>query len=323
MSEQKRTNVTGIYNKIQYEGKTFGRLTVINYVNAREVICRCNCENNKIITTRKYKLDNGSVKSCGCLDEHTLNKKKYETLKTSEFEVIEYINAANIICRCSCNKIFSTTKTHIDNNIVHSCGCRHHIIHYDKKYDLSHKGYLEIGKHIGYGIYECKCCCGNICYRSKQQLDYAENPSCGCKQYISRGRTQENIQLLEKIYNYIINNNGKTIQEIADALKLSYSTIQKAIHTLNIEDNVTYSDNISHGEKEVRKFILEELGLVALHNSREVIHPLELDVYVPSKKLAIEFNGNYWHSEEYLNKNYHRDKTLNCAKNGIRLIHIF
>lgn len=323
MQNNRKANITGELNKIAYEGKQFGRLKVIKYINAREIICQCSCSNRTIIKTRKYKLDNGSVTSCGCLSEHVLNKKKYEAIKTEEYTVIEYINASNIKCQCSCGKIFSTTKTHIDNNEVHSCGCRHHIIRYNKQYELNHKGYLTIGKHIGYGIYECKCECGNICYRSKQQLDNTDKPSCGCKHDIPKGRTQDSIELLEKIYNYVLNNKGKTIQEIADELRLSYSTIQKAIHNLNIEDNVTYNDNTSHEEKEIRKFVSEELGIPAVYNSKTVISPLELDVYIPSKNTAIEFNGNYWHSDEYIDKNYHRDKTLNCTKKGIRLIHIF
>ena len=318
----KRTNVTGISNKLDYEGREFGNLTVIEYINAKEVVCRCNCSKHTIITTRKYKLDNGSVSSCGCQSEHTLNKNKYELIETDEYIVLKYINALKIICMCSCGNVFTTTKTHIDNNEVHSCGCRHHVINYDMKYKLDHKGHLEIGRHIGYGVYECTCTCGNICYRSKQQLDVIDNPSCGCKQGAPRGRTQANLELLGSIYNYILNNHNKTLQEIADALGLSYSTIQKAVHTLNIEDSVTYNDSTSHCEKELRSFI-EELNVKTAYNSRTIIAPLELDVYIPEKKIAIEFNGNYWHSDKYLDKYYHKDKTFNCAQKNIRLIHIF
>ena len=50
----------------------------------------------------------------------------------------------------------------------------------------------------------------------------------------------------------------------------------------------------------------------------------ELDIYIPSKKIAIEFNGIYWHSEARGKfKNYHLDKTIRCEEQGIQLIHIF
>lgn len=47
----------------------------------------------------------------------------------------------------------------------------------------------------------------------------------------------------------------------------------------------------------------------------------ELDVYIPSKKVAIEYNDIYWHA--FKDKNYHLHKTEECEKLGIRLIHIW
>lgn len=51
----------------------------------------------------------------------------------------------------------------------------------------------------------------------------------------------------------------------------------------------------------------------------------EIDVYIPSMKLGIEFNGLYYHSEIFgkKDKNYHLWKTENAASKGLRLIHIF
>lgn len=47
----------------------------------------------------------------------------------------------------------------------------------------------------------------------------------------------------------------------------------------------------------------------------------ELDVYIPLKEVAIEYNGIYWHA--FKDKNYHLHKTEECEKLGIRLIHIW
>ena len=81
--------------------------------------------------------------------------------------------------------------------------------------------------------------------------------------------------------------------------------------------------NKSKGEKELVEFI-KSLNIEFVENSRKIIKPLELDIYIPSKKIAIEFNGLYWHSEEYIkDKNYHLIKTEECLKNNIQLIHIF
>jgi len=61
---------------------------------------------------------------------------------------------------------------------------------------------------------------------------------------------------------------------------------------------------------------------IILH-SRSIITPLELDAYIPELKLAFEFNGLYWHSEANKENNYHLNKTEECEKKGIQLIHIW
>lgn len=74
---------------------------------------------------------------------------------------------------------------------------------------------------------------------------------------------------------------------------------------------------------EVFNFVKDICNDEVIFNSRKIISPLELDIYIPSKKLAIEFNGLNWHSEEYVDKDYHLKKTEECEKLGIHLIHIY
>jgi len=50
---------------------------------------------------------------------------------------------------------------------------------------------------------------------------------------------------------------------------------------------------------------------------------LEIDIYLPDLKIGFEFNGLYWHSEEYKDRNYHIDKTNYFKNRGIRIIHIW
>jgi hypothetical protein len=57
--------------------------------------------------------------------------------------------------------------------------------------------------------------------------------------------------------------------------------------------------------------------------TRKILHGLELDMYSDSLKLAIEFNGIYYHSElAGKDSKYHLNKTEMCEKENIRLIHI-
>ena len=78
-------------------------------------------------------------------------------------------------------------------------------------------------------------------------------------------------------------------------------------------------------ENDLADFLAKHV--VVLHNTtqnRQIIPPLELDIYVPSKKIAVEYDGIYWHSESsYISKTYHLNKTLACEEKGIQLIHVF
>jgi hypothetical protein len=75
-------------------------------------------------------------------------------------------------------------------------------------------------------------------------------------------------------------------------------------------------------EDELKEYI-KSLGLEYDENIKKIIPPLELDIYIPSKSIAIELNGLYWHSEIYKDNNYHLKKTNQCELKSIKLIHVF
>lgn len=62
-------------------------------------------------------------------------------------------------------------------------------------------------------------------------------------------------------------------------------------------------------------------------NNKSIIHPLELDIVSEEHKIAIEYDGIYWHSfnrtENAAERRYHLNKTLRCQENNYQLIHIF
>lgn len=49
----------------------------------------------------------------------------------------------------------------------------------------------------------------------------------------------------------------------------------------------------------------------------------ELDAFVPSKNIAVEANGVFFHSERFRSASYHHDKTAACESLGIRLIQVW
>jgi hypothetical protein len=50
---------------------------------------------------------------------------------------------------------------------------------------------------------------------------------------------------------------------------------------------------------------------------------IEIDVYIPDLKIGFEFNGLYWHSDEYKKESYHYDKWIAANWENIQLINIW
>lgn len=93
---------------------------------------------------------------------------------------------------------------------------------------------------------------------------------------------------------------------------------------INYSKSITPKSGMSHKEKDIVDFIKTFYSGEILENSRSIIYPKELDIYLPELKLAIEFNGNYWHSvENGCDKSFHLMKSLLCKNKNVRLIHIY
>lgn len=82
------------------------------------------------------------------------------------------------------------------------------------------------------------------------------------------------------------------------------------------------SSLVSKPEQDVKDFV-ESLGHAVESNTRRIIPPLELDIYIPELKKAIEFNGIYWHySDRHFVLGKHANKSNLCKAKGINLLHI-
>jgi hypothetical protein len=77
----------------------------------------------------------------------------------------------------------------------------------------------------------------------------------------------------------------------------------------------------SMGQLEIYELI-KSLGIECELSNRKVIRPYELDIWIPKGKLAIEFNGLYWHAKSESNRK-HKTKGSMCRELGIRLLVIW
>ena len=113
--------------------------------------------------------------------------------------------------------------------------------------------------------------------------------------------------------------NKRNMVDIARELGVSDGTINNKLDYFGIEQKYYFG---SMEEQEIKDFIIS-LGFKIEENNRTIIYK-ELDIYIPSKSIAIEYCGLYWHSDGGdKHPNYHMDKLNRCINKGIKLVTIF
>lgn len=138
-----------------------------------------------------------------------------------------------------------------------------------------------------------------------------------------------NFVLLNNVTEKIISWDKLYLNIICDDCSTEY-TISRELYVLRKNRGVNicttcnplYNKKISYGQKELQDFITT-LNIKYETNNRSILNGKELDIFLPDKNIAIEYNGLYWHSELFVDKNYHINKTNLCNDKGVRLIHIF
>ena len=69
--------------------------------------------------------------------------------------------------------------------------------------------------------------------------------------------------------------------------------------------------------------LLKDSNIDYISHDRNILNGKEIDILIPSKNLAIECNGLYWHSELFKDKYYHQEKTKQLSDKNIQLIHLW
>ena len=138
--------------------------------------------------------------------------------------------------------------------------------------------------------------------------------------------TQEHITHFENynedfIRKHFIRDGVYYITEYMEYFNKSYTGAIQHKHKLGIvEKNDINRDTVM--ENELKAFI--EQYTEVIEHDRILVKPKEIDLVIPKIKLAIEYNGLFWHSEQQGKaSNYHVDKTDKCEEQGYQLLHIF
>jgi hypothetical protein len=124
------------------------------------------------------------------------------------------------------------------------------------------------------------------------------------------------------------NKNKYSYHDLMDFFNVSHSTAHEKMHKLGWD--LFKHESESYFENQIENWLNENNVSYQKHN-RQIIYPKELDFYIPSKNIAIEFNDTWSHNSTNvggLNKGpksqyYHFNKTKLCNSKGIQLIHLY
>lgn len=115
-------------------GKIYGKLTVVEkqgyqYQNTKDraVVWKCQCECGGIHLVKTSLLQNGHVKSCGCLEVRKpitdLTGRIFGDVKVTK--LLEVKNRRTFwLCKCNCGKEKAIDGHHLTSGKQRSCGCK-------------------------------------------------------------------------------------------------------------------------------------------------------------------------------------------------------
>lgn len=159
----------------------------------------------------------------------------------------------------------------------------------------------------------------------------------GCPQCSTNQRIQKEIEKYNRVHHKQRTMSDDTYSKIQsiDWLVERNDTDRKSVleiaAELNVDVNCIHDRFKQHGvrpkrykgyslgEREVGEYV-ESLGFDIIRNDCEILDGSELDIVIPSLKIAIEYNGLYWHSNIFKHRNAHRDKLKLTNAAGYRLI---
>jgi len=140
-----------------------------------------------------------------------------------------------------------------------------------------------------------------------------------------------NRKLTDKIKDEIKHDytSGMAKQTLSEKYDISLSHMNKILTLMGLEtdlpqNKINYNKCWkSSAELELVHWLTEFYRGQILTSQRSLIWPYEVDIYLPEIKLAIEFNGTYWHSDIFKDRNYHKNKIEKLESIGIDCVMIF
>lgn len=320
-------------------GDRFGEWEVLSYEGNKKYLCRCSCGNEKLVF--RENLLNGSSTSCG----H--NKNHYGDLTGKQINEWTVLGKEGYLykCQCSCGKIQLVGQKDLMSGRSKQCGHGYNI-----RTDITGQkfGKWTVLKYLGNQMYLCQCSCENHTTKAIRKADLLNGHStqCGCSKHdkaqqtllerygdigpnrVNNPRSPEQIKAIQQKENlkaFILEHSDLGVIPQTDLATLLGIGLQRAsvlVREYGLENLVQFNCTQSEDERNLARW-LSDLGCKVVTRDRQLLDGKEIDIYLPDYKIGIEYNGNYWHSYPVKDMKYHQNKSIQAAKVGIRLIHIF
>lgn len=314
-------NIFDLENK--FVGKSYFYLTVIEVVeidNTLKLKCQCKCGNIHYISYKKF----GVTKSCGCYqksDEYKSIRKEWYRLHRDD--LLDNGKRYSQWCKDNPDK-FNKRNENIKKSWTDDKR---------KRFSESLKDYYNNNQDKKDSIkLRVTQWWSNTCSDKRNQIALQHQ----------KAKFQTRISHINE--DFISNLHPSYIEKLNSGEIKVDSTVETKCpkcgnydrHSFNNVYHLkseTYTPRLCHScykslstskyEDEIADYISTFYFGELIRNSRNIISPLELDLYYPEKKIAVEFNGDYWHNESRVTSDYHYNKFKKCFDSGIILVSIF
>lgn len=344
MNIERRNKFIEKANKVHNNKYNYSKVEYINSLTKVKIICP---EHGEFSQTPQAHLRGNSCPICANKkrgDNKRWDKEKFinESIKIHgdiyDYSFVNYINSSTkveIICK-EHGSFKQTPSNHLNGQGCPKCAGKNLALNevierfkevHGDKYNYDMVVYNGMHKHVDiickeHGVFK---------QTPAKHINGQKCPLCSNIEKGINGRLSvENfIERSNKIHNYTYDYSKVNYKTTHDKVEIVCdkhgSFFQYPYDHLNGYGCPTCGNMFSIGEMEIYQMIVRELGdeNVKLHD-RDVLDGKELDIFIPSMNIGIEYNGLYWHSEEKgKDKWYHYLKTKKCNEKGIKLIQIF
>lgn len=320
-------------------GQKFGHLEPL-YISGKtkhgKILWRCKCDCGNVIDVVSSNLVSLNSTSCGCT-RHEFSGEDLTDRVFGKWRVLSHIKESMWLCECECGTRRGVSSKNLKNGLSKSCGCTHNNMNPYKNLLGKKFTRLTVIAYQGKSIWKCRCDCGKETLVKTEKLTSGHTKSCGCARIkeIGERAIQTGCDLTGSVFGSLTvirptlkRTKGREIIweckcECGNLRYASITWLKRGIVTSCGCKNIAVVG--SKGENEIKDFINQ---FVPTEKAKKILDGKEIDIFIPSFSLGIEYNGSLYHASKnsifddkhYL---YHRDKFLLAKERGIHLISIF